>query len=99
MNTINQSLLLDDYHMSKIPQNLILKGTCLWYIKEISNNVAPYILESMQDYRKLFLYDKEQKREIEVLKDADAKEFKKFVNDFIHHYFEEVRVILKLDTY
>lgn len=36
---------------------------------------------------------------MEKLKDSDAKEYKKFITDFIHPYFEEVRHILKQDTY
>lgn len=55
------------------------KGTSLWYMKTLNTKIVPYIIHSIQEYRKLFLFDKEHKQEFKKLKDSDVKEFKKFV--------------------
>lgn len=58
--------------------------------------VSQYVTESINDYKQLFFYDKEQKKVMEKLKDSEEKEFKKFVNSFIQPLIEEYTRIIKV---
>ena len=66
-----------------IPISQIKRGTSLFSIVNMSQSVSKYAIESINDYKQLFLYDKEQKKVPDRLKENDEKEFKKFVLSFI----------------
>ena len=59
--------------------------------------MSKYAIESINDYKTLFLYDKEQKKVPDRLKENDEKEFKKFVLSFIQPMIDELRGLIRLD--
>jgi hypothetical protein len=56
------------------------------------------MLDSINDYKRLFLFDKESKREMDKLKDQEEKDFKKFVISFTLPYIDEIKHILKSES-
>ena len=69
-------------------------GTSISFVMNM-RNVSKYIIESLDDYKQLFLYDKEQKKIVEKMKDNEEKEFKKFVNNFTQPLIDEYTRIIR----
>lgn len=44
-------------------------GTSLYFIARVSSEVTNYLVQSVEDYKNLFFFDKETKRTLEILRD------------------------------
>ena len=75
--------------------DLIKPGTTLSYVVGISKTVCRYVIESINDYKQIFLFDKETKRVVDKLKDIEEKEFKKFIQSFTQPLFDEMSKLLR----
>eukprot|EP00347_Sterkiella_histriomuscorum_P006696 403351785 len=95
-NTIKQSFRFQSQlELSDIPIYQLKKGTQLEFMSQLSNDIVTYIVQSVEDYRALFFYDKETKRVLEILRDQEEKEFKRFVNQIIQPYIDETKALLR----
>jgi len=70
-------------------------GTIIWYIKRFSEEVTPYVIESIRQYKNLFLYD--PKKKAEIINDSETKDLKKFLTAFTNPFLDEIKAALKMD--
>ena len=67
------------------------RGTVLWFVKRLSEEVAPFIASSLKEYCILFLYDYAKKRAIADEANENCKHFRKFLGQFTSLYLAELK--------
>ena len=70
------------------------RGTVLWFVKRLSEDVAPFIASSLNEYRILFLYDYAEKQAIADDANENCKHFRKFLGQFTSLYLAELKAQL-----
>lgn len=64
------------------------KGTILWFVKKYSEQLVPFIVSSIDEFKNLFLPNGIENKQ-------NLTHFKKFLNQFTSLYLNELKDILK----